>query len=64
MAKQQKIDNYQQKLNKQKEETERKLQVAQKLKNNPQKQMKIALKSCDMVAIKSAHTLRNRQQLN
>ena len=64
MTKQQKIDNAQQKLNKQKEETELKLQDAQNLKKNAQEQMKIALKSCDMVAIKSAHTLGNRQQLN
>ena len=57
MTKQQKIDNAQQKLNKQKEETELELQVAQNLKKNAQKQIQIALKSCDMVAIKSCHTL-------
>ena len=50
-------DNAQQKLNKQKEETELELQVAQNLKKNAQKQIQIALKSFDMVAIKSCHTL-------
>ena len=61
MTKQQKIDNAQQKLNKQKEETELELQVAQNLKKNAQKQIQIALKSCDMVAIKSCHTLLGEQ---
>ena len=39
------------------EETELELQVAQNLKNNTQKQIQIVLKSYDMVAIKSCHTL-------
>ena len=62
MTKQQKIDNAQQKLNKQKEETELELQVAQNLKKNAQEQIKIALKSW-LQSNLPIH-LGNRQQLN